>query len=112
MFEIKNGNIYVSRGDAFALNIPVVDEGGAEYTLDPLEKLRFSVYDIDSHRTISEIHSEGGSTRIEVGGNDSARWKGRLGFDVKLIYDDGSGDTIVGATPTHIPRIYVMEVSV
>lgn len=110
MFEIRNGNVYVSRGDAFALDIPITDEGGAEYVLDALEKLRFSVYDIDFYRTICEIHSDGGSTRIEVSGEETKRWKGRLEFNIKLIYPDGSCETIIGRTPTHIPRVYVMEV--
>lgn len=112
MFEIRNGNIYVNRGDSFVLDIPVTDENGGDYTLDALEKLRFSVSDIDFYRTLSEIHSEDGSTRIEVSGEETKRWKGRLEFNIKLIYPDGSGETIIGRTPTHIPRIYVMEVSV
>lgn len=110
MFEIRNGNIYVSRGDSFVLDIPVTDENGGDYTLDALEKLRFSVSDIDFYRTLSEIHSEDGSTRIEVSGEETKRWKGRLGFNISLVYADGSTETIIGETPTHIPRVYVMEV--
>lgn len=110
MFEIRNGNIYVSRGDSFVLDIPVTDENGGDYTLDALEKLRFSVSDIDFYRTLSEIHSEDGSTRIEVSGEETKRWKGRLGFNISLVYADGSTETIIGRTPTHIPRVYVMEV--
>ena len=86
MFEIRNGNIYVSRGDSFVLDIPVTDENGGDYTLDALEKLRFSVSDIDFYRTLSEIHSEDGSTRIEVSGEETKRWKGRLGFNISLVY--------------------------
>lgn len=111
MFELRDNDIYVTQGDSFALNMTVYDEGGAEYTLDVLERLRFCVYDIDSFRTITEIYSEGGSNYLAISGEETKKWRGRLGFTISLIYADGSGEAIVGPMPTYIPRVYVLEVT-
>lgn len=110
MFEIRDNGIYVTRGDSFSLDMTVYDEGGAEYALDILERLRFSVYDIDTFRTITEVYSAGGSNLMEVSGEETSKWHGRLGFDIRLIYADGSGETLIGPMPTYIPRVYAMEV--
>lgn len=112
MFKIKGNDIYISRGDAFALDINVTDEEGNAYQLDTLEKLRLTVYGIGTGNIVSEICSEGGSNHIEVGGDITRRWRYRLGYKVQILYADGSAETLVGETATYIPRVYVMEVVV
>lgn len=108
MFETRGNDIYVSRGEAAVLNVSVFNEGEA-FEIDPLEKLRFTVYDLHSGAKRLELESEGGSTAIDIKSEHTAKLNGALRYAVKFIFGDGSEATIIGDSPTFIPRIYVME---
>lgn len=108
MFEIRGNDIYISRGEAAVLSVtPMLD--GEVYTLDPLEKLRLTVFDTTYADSKLKIDSALGETDMQIRGSDMKRLHGLLGYSVKLIYADGSEKTIIGPTATYIPRFYVLE---
>lgn len=108
MFEIRGNDIYISRGEAAVLSVtPMLD--GEVYTLDPLEKLRLTVFDTTYADSKLKIDSALGDVSIKIRSEDTKRLCGLLGYSVKLVYADGSDKTIIGPTPTYIPRFYVLE---
>lgn len=108
MFETRGNDIYISRGEAAALEI-IPYENGEEYVLDPLEKLRLTVF--DTVYTDSKLVKESalGETIINIDGKDTKGLRGVMGYSVKLIFADGSEKTIIGPAPTFVPRFFVME---
>ena len=108
MFEIHDNDIYISRGEPAVLNVTPM-ENGEVYTLDPLERRALHIYDFNRHIPRKTIRSELGTTEINIKAEDTEGLWGTLAYCVRLVFADGSHKTIIGETPTHLPRFYVLE---
>lgn len=109
MFEIKGNDIYISRGEAAALNVTVYSDG-VPWPLDPQEQLLLRVYTLCDDSTILELKSEQGLTAFNIKGEHTKNMGNLpMGYTVKLLFADGTEATIIGQTPTYTPRFYVLE---
>lgn len=109
MFEIHDNDIYISRGEPAVLNITPTEDNGEVYTLDPLEHLELRIYNFNLHSLRKMIRTEDGSTEFKIKAEDTERLWGTLAYNVRLVFADGSHKTIIGETPTSLPRFYVLE---
>lgn len=109
MFEIKGNDIYISRGEAATLNVTVFSDG-VPYPLDSQERLRLRVFTLCDSASKIEIESERGLTAINIKGEHTKNMgKAPMGYSVKLLFADGTEATIIGESPTFVPRFYVLE---
>ena len=109
MFEIHDNDIYISRGEPAVLNITPTEDNGEIYTLDPLERLELRIYDFNRHVSRKMIRTENGTTEFKIKAEDTKGLWGTLAYNVRLVFADGSYKTIIGETPTQLPRFYVLE---
>lgn len=108
MFEIHENDIYISKGEPAVLNVTPT-ENGEVYTLDPLECLELRIYDFNRHKLRKTIRTEPGTTEFKIKAEDTERLRGTLAYNVRLAFPDGTHKTIIGETPTSLPRFYVLE---
>lgn len=108
MFGIHNNDIYITRGDAASFTITPC-YNGEPYEMGTDEHLQFRVYELDSRREVLRVVLPGRDTTFTLNKTHTARLLGRYGFDVKLVFADGSTDTIIGESPVYIPKFIVLE---
>lgn len=113
MFEIKNGNIYITRCEKAELTVDIysdVEGGGREpYTLGDGEKLRLRVLSYPQYEAIAEKFTEEKENTFQIEGKDTEKLSGQMAYSIAVIYPDGSEAFIIAPSGTDIPRLYVLE---
>ena len=108
MFFISGNDIYLSQGEAAAFQlIPHDDEG--EYNMDIGDRLRLTVKDRKSGRTVLVKETEPGCTTFRFEEKDTANLAGKYDYKVELKYTMASPSVIVGKTAAFTPHFIVLE---
>lgn len=113
MFEIKNGDIYINRGEKAELTVDIfteVEGGGKEpYALGKDEKLRLRVLSMPDYKSLLEKFSAEGDKTIAIEGKDTKELNGQMAFSVAVIFPDGNEAFVIAPSETETPRFYVLE---
>ena len=113
MFEIKNGNIYINRGEKAELTVDVYSEiegGGREpYALGEGERLRLRVLSMPRYDALMEKFTAAMANTFQIEAKDTKDLSGQMAFSIAVVYPDGSEAFVIAPSDTDIPRFYVLE---
>ena len=109
MLKFVGKDIYVNAGDDIELNVTVKCDG-VPWALAQGDRLELCVYSLNDGDTQFEQTLKERETTFHIEGKHT---KGLsrlpLAYKVSLLFANGKKETIIGRSPTNIPRFFVLE---
>lgn len=111
MFQISGNDLYLTRGEGVVFSVTIYGENGEEKPLDPLEKLRLSVYRRGSRPAVFAVDTYFGQNVFNLPCEATRSLStGHYDFDIKVIYPFGNAPyTVLGDSPGFTPHFNILE---
>lgn len=105
-------DIYISRGDQRSIAVNLTEQtaaGTSDYEMADTEYLVFRLWERQYRRQMKVLQSTVGESVINIPQSFTEGLGGEYAYSVDLIYADGTKETIIGQSPSAIPKFVVLE---
>lgn len=105
-------DIYMSRGDDKRIAVNLTErsaEGATDYGLEESEYIIFKLWDDRLKTVLKTMTSDRGTSVLHFPAEFTEGLSGRYSYSVDLVFMDGTKETIIGQSPSAIPKFVVLE---